>query len=66
MTVMMKVPVAAVEDAVRVNVDEHVGLQAAMAEAVTPAGRPEMAKLTGTVTPAVRVAVTVERPLVVP
>lgn len=64
--VMMTEPRVAVEDAVKVNVDEHVGLQAAMAVAVTPAGRADRLKLTGVVVPETKVAVTVTRPLVVP
>jgi len=63
--VTVVVPVAAVEEAVRVTVAEHVGLQGllAKAEAVTPVGRVEvMLKVTGAVVPEVRVAVAVSTP----
>ena len=59
-TVIVDDPVGVEVEVVRVNVDEHVGLQdPGENEAVAPAGKPEAEKVTGCVVPETRVAVTV-------
>ena len=59
-TVIVDDPAGVEVEVVRVNVDEHVGLQdPGENEAVAPAGKPDAEKVTGCVAPETRVAVTV-------
>ena len=59
-TVIVDDPVGVDTEAVRVNVDEHVGLHdAGEEEAVTPVGKPDAEKETDCAVPETRVAVIV-------
>ena len=59
-TVIVDDPVGVEVEVVRVNVDEHVGLQdPGENEAVAPVGRPEAENVTACVVPETRVAVMV-------